>query len=235
MIYYKVLGPNGESINGGTGRWPLPKDGQPGEWVEVAGPPLIPCKHGLHVCTIDQLPIWLGPTIWRVEIDGELLRQDNKCVVRRARLLSRCDAWTEQTARLFAVACASRALDRERAAGREPDPQSWAALEVATRYANKTATKEELASARAAGAAAVVAAWAAAVAAAGDADIAWTAAVAAAVAAAKAAAGATGDAARDAAWAAAVAAAKAAGATGDAARDAERAWQVHELKMLLED
>ncbi len=50
--------------------------------------------------------------------------------------------------RLFACDCAERALLRERERGQEPDSRSWNALEVATRYANGQATKEELAAAR---------------------------------------------------------------------------------------
>jgi hypothetical protein len=46
--------------------------------------------------------------------------------------------------RLFAADCAERALLREQAAGREPDPRSWAAAAVARRYARGEATDEEL-------------------------------------------------------------------------------------------
>ena len=64
--------------------------------------------------------------------------------------------------RLFACDCAERALGRERDAGHELDPRSWAAVEVARRYARGEATDEELAAARdSAWAAARAAAWAA--------------------------------------------------------------------------
>jgi len=46
--------------------------------------------------------------------------------------------------RLIACWCAERALKRERAAGREPDARSWAAVEVSRRHANGLATVEEL-------------------------------------------------------------------------------------------
>jgi len=77
--------------------------------------------------------------------------------------------------RLIACWCAKRALDRERSAGREPDPRSWDAVRVARRHAHGQATVEEL-----------VAAW----------DASWDAARDAAGAAAR---GAAGDAAGDAA------------------------------------
>jgi hypothetical protein len=113
--------------------------------------------------------------------------------------------------RLLACDCAERALVRERAAGREPDERSWAAVRVARAYARGEATDEELAAARTVAWYAVWdAAWAAA----------WEAAWAAAWEAAWAAAW-------DAAWAAARAAARyAAGEAWAAAWDAEREWQL---------
>ena len=249
-VFYKVVGLRGKAINGGRGRWPLPHDGQPGKWVEVAGP-LVACLNGLHVCRLNQLLAWLGPTIWRVEINGERIEEVEKIVARRGRLLSRCEGWTEKSARLFAVACARRALEQEQEAGRKPDARSWEALTVATAYAHGRADAKQLlaagAAARAAArdaARATATAWATAWAAG---DAAWDDARATARAAgndawdaawagARAAAGATAGAAWDAAWAAAWAARDA----GDArdARDAtwgvERQWQMTELKKLVE-
>ena len=55
-----------------------------------------------------------------------------------------------RTLRLFACDCADRALDRERAAGREPDPRSVEAVRVARLYADGKATADELGAAHAA-------------------------------------------------------------------------------------
>jgi len=80
----------------------------------------------------------------------------------------------DKNLRLFAVWCAREALKLV-----DPDPRSVAACDVAERYANGNATKEEMAAAGdAAGAAAWAATRAAARAAAGDAagDAAWDAA-----------------------------------------------------------
>jgi hypothetical protein len=95
---------------------------------------------------------------------------------------------------LHELACqfAEGILHRERAAGREPHPESWNAVEVKRRWLAGEATDEELSTA---GSAASATAWAAASAAAWDA--AWATAWAAASAAAWDAAR---DAARDAAW-----------------------------------
>jgi len=54
----------------------------------------------------------------------------------------------ERIARLFACDCAERALLREREKGREPAPASWAAIEVARRFAAGEAPLDELVAAR---------------------------------------------------------------------------------------
>src|SRR5690606_5004549 len=128
---------------------------------------------------------------------------DNKAAPTEFTVLWMADA--TRTLHEFGLWCAEQALQRERAAGREPDPRSWKALEVKRRWLAGDAGDDELAAARAA---ARDAAWDAAVAPARDAAVA--AAVVAAVAAARGAA-------VDAAWVAAEAAAFAA---ADAAWDA---------------
>jgi hypothetical protein len=90
----------------------------------------------------------------------------------------------DRSRRELACDCVERALERERAAGREPDARSWAAVEVARRYARGEVTADELAAAwnaawNAASTAASAAAWNAAEAAgdaagdAGDAEREW--------------------------------------------------------------
>ena len=58
--------------------------------------------------------------------------------------------------RLLAADCAERALLREREAGREPDPRSWRATDVARKFAEGQASHEELMAAGAAANAAMV-------------------------------------------------------------------------------
>ena len=53
-LAYKVLGENGEAFHGGTGSWPLPKNGKPGKWLFVEGA-IQPCVNGLHLCRRDDL------------------------------------------------------------------------------------------------------------------------------------------------------------------------------------
>lgn len=205
---FKVLDADGRSFHGGTGLWP------PGVWRTVNGP-LKPCANGLHLCRERDLVGWLGPVIWRAEYDdSDVIECADKLVVRRARVVSRVQAWDERAARLFAVDCAERVLPlwEENYPG---DKQPREAVETARRYVAGEAAPEELAAAGAATSAATRHAASAATSAAASAA-AWAAAWAAASAAAWAA---TRDAARDAA---------------DAARDAEREWQTNRLMQYLD-
>ena len=106
------------------------------------------------------------------------MQGDNKVCCRRVRLLRQVDGWNDRTLRLFAVWCAREALKLVK----EPDPRSIAACDVAEKYANGQATKEELDAARDAARAAAWdaardaawdAAWAAARDAARDAQVEW--------------------------------------------------------------
>jgi hypothetical protein len=185
MVFYKVLDANGCSCNGGSLKWSLPvknEDGTwtPGEWTpEIAGP-LVECRNGYHLATIEQLPQWLNDRIFVAEVDGELVESSDrdKWVARRVRLV-RETAWDERTARLFACDCAEHVLylyERDHPSDMRPRQ----AIETARRYASGQATEEELS---AAWAAAGAAAWAARAAAWAARAAAWAAAGAAALAA----------------------------------------------------
>ena len=166
------------------------KDGREvrvGETLTVEGEPVL-CERGLHASPSvrDALAFLRGPVLTVVRLGGVVLHADDKSVGTERTCLWMKDV--SQTLRIFACDCAERALLREREAGREPDPRSWKAVEVARRFAAGEATSEELEEARAAGAT-----WAAA----------WAAGAAGA---ARAAAQAAAQAAAEAAWAAAQAA-----------------------------
>mgnify|MGYP001378574589 CR=1 FL=1 len=203
---YKCLGPNRTSVNGGVGQW-LP----PGEWMHAVQGTIVPCYNGYHLCRFENILDWVNEELWEAEGRGDVIEAENKIVFREARLVRRCEWWNPQTAHLFACDCAEQALPiYENRFSDDKRPRN--AIEVARRYANREATEEEMAAARAAGAAA----WAAAGAAA------WSAARAAG-AAARAAAGA-------AAWSAAGATAGAAAWSAGAAGGAARAWQIERLR-----
>jgi len=174
-------------------------------------PPLELCSHGLHgsVRALNALYYAPGAMVCRTRHSGVVLQpagEDKLCSSVREVIAGPVDA--TRVLHEFAVWVATQALEGERAAGREPDPLCWKALEVKLLWLDGKATDSELDAARDA---ARDAAWAAARAAARDAAraAAWAVARDAARAAAWAVA-------RDAAWAAAWAVAR------DAARAA--AW-----------
>jgi len=209
---YKFTSANGET-HGGY-KWPLPKKvggkWRPGAWTTPIEGKLEACANGYHLTDFKHWRDWRNKEMYEVEYKGRALKNGDKYVVRQARLVKRVEKWNDRTLRLFAVWCARNAL----AIVKNPDPRSVNAVDVAEKFVNGKATKNELAAAEAA---ADAAAWAAARAAAE------AAALAAAGAAAEAAAGAAAEAAalaaaRAAAEAAARAAARAAaGAAAEAA------------------
>jgi hypothetical protein len=82
---------------------------QAGEWVEADGP-LGYCENGIHACRLDDLPHWLGPELWLIELAGETLAAVDSLVARRGRLLERLEAWSGGVAQEFADSCARRAM-----------------------------------------------------------------------------------------------------------------------------
>jgi len=88
---YKLVGPNGECINGGSGDWPLPTDTEPGAWRSVDGP-LEACRNGLHLTDRDHIDAWAGDSVavaYAVETDGPVIDAGEKYVAQRVRLLPR--------------------------------------------------------------------------------------------------------------------------------------------------
>ena len=160
---YKVLNSDGTSFWGGTGVWNLPHDNIPGVWMPPIKRPLALCKRGYHVLRFEHLLDWLGPSIFEVEVEGEMLWGYNKGVCSSARLLRRLDAWNDRNASLFTWDCA----DRVRHLMNE---QSKQAIDIATAFEEDAASAKETATAwvaasaaawAAGGAAAGAAAWAA--------------------------------------------------------------------------
>ena len=202
---FKWTARGGRAANGGRGEW------HAGVWRTVSGP-LIPCKHGLHLVTSQQLVPWMAAELWHAEADPNAARMDldDKIVVGGARVTTQVTAWDRDMAVRFAADCAERVLPL------------WAAV-----HPDDDRPRRAIEAARSGGAAGAVRAAAEAVGAAGAAVGAAEAAGAAVWAAE--AAGAAG--AARAAWAAARAAAWAAWAADGAA--AARAWQNAHLCDLL--
>ena len=103
MIAYKFL--RDGAIGPYTGfHWPVD------EWVDAADPD--PCRAGIHACAVRDLPIWLGPELWEIELDGEVVRHGRKLVARRGRLVRRVDGWNDVAIRDFGRDCVKRLRER---------------------------------------------------------------------------------------------------------------------------
>lgn len=96
--------------------WPVPDGAGPGPWMEVA-PPLELCRRGIHVCRPGDLPHWLAGLLWEVEVAGQVVEDDDKVVVERARLVAPVPGWPEQ-AGPFAEDCVLALRDHVVAAAR---------------------------------------------------------------------------------------------------------------------
>jgi hypothetical protein len=109
MRAYKVLNNNGRSDFSGS-YWPLPRPGQPGEWVVAEGA-LRLCQNGIHATTVDQLPHWLGMELWEIELAGDIQHDEAALVASRGRLVAKVDAWDEAMRKRFASWCLERARE----------------------------------------------------------------------------------------------------------------------------
>ena len=108
MIAYKFLRADGTGVFTGF-RWPLP-DGAPAAWVEGDADP---CRSGIHACRVSDLPLWLGRTLYAMELDGDILHEPSKVVGTRGRLLRRIDAW-DDARDAYTRMCADRAHELAR-------------------------------------------------------------------------------------------------------------------------
>lgn len=92
--------------------WPLPNGG-PGEWVESE---VEPCRAGIHACRRGDLPYWLAPALYEIELDGPLREQAVKVVAPRGRLIRRISAWNIATREAYGRMCLARAHELAAAA-----------------------------------------------------------------------------------------------------------------------
>jgi hypothetical protein len=91
-------------------RWPLPASGAPGAWVEESEDTRA-CVRGIHACLPEQLPTWLGPQLYVIELDGTVTRTESKLVAPRGRLLRRIDGWDDAQKRAYAAAATLHGRD----------------------------------------------------------------------------------------------------------------------------
>jgi hypothetical protein len=87
--------------------WPLPNAGA-GAWVESE---VEPCRAGIHACRQIDLPYWLAPALYEIELDGAVDEQPTKLVAPRGRLIRRIDGWDDVTQNAYAQMCLARASE----------------------------------------------------------------------------------------------------------------------------
>ena len=168
---YKVLASDGTPCHGGSGKWFMPKGKRPGKWMPAIKD-IQPCARGYHFVNLEQLPTWLGPTLYEVEVRGQVIHLADKSVAEQARLIRKVEIWNDKTLRLFAADCAEHVLGiYERVCPKDDRPRK--AIQAARDFANGLIDRN------AAHAAANAASYAAAYAAANAANAAYSAAKAA--------------------------------------------------------
>jgi len=99
VIAYKFLAPGAVAP---FARLAWPRDGG---WVE--GDPSL-CRSGVHACRFVDLAYWLGPELWEVELDGEIVEGRHKVAASRGRLVRRVQRWNDETRAAFVAACVAR-------------------------------------------------------------------------------------------------------------------------------
>jgi len=97
--------------------WPAPSGSAPGAWIRFPG-------REVFACRIDDLPWWIAPELWEVELERPLRALETQVAAPAGRLLRRVTSWDEPALRAYGDACAERArtlavdaLEREGRAG----------------------------------------------------------------------------------------------------------------------
>ena len=131
---YKVLASDGTPCHGGSGKWFMPKGKRPGKWMPAIKD-IQPCARGYHFVNLEQLPTWLGPTLYEVEVRGQVTHLADKSVAEQARLIRKVEIWNDKTLRLFAADCAEHVLGiYERVCPKDDRPRK--AIQAARDFAN---------------------------------------------------------------------------------------------------
>ena len=121
MNAYKFLRSDGTSMFTDF-RWELPNGG-PGPWVDAR---VDPCRSGVHACLVSDLPVWIGRTLYEIELEGEVVELRSKLVASRGRLLRRIEAWDDEFRDAYTRMCADRA--HELASSVSPRLEAWDAV-----------------------------------------------------------------------------------------------------------
>jgi hypothetical protein len=140
MKAYKFLAPGAVGPFSGF-PWPTPAAGDPGPWVDGTPTELARCRAAVHACRVQDLPWWIQPELWEVELAEPVRQVRHKLFAPRGRLVARCAGWNAKAADAFGRACAARAagyaagaleaIGEREAAGALRDARQPAAIEAA--------------------------------------------------------------------------------------------------------
>jgi hypothetical protein len=100
--------------------WPLPGE-EPGAWI---GDAVEPCRMGIHACRRTDLPYWVAPTLFEIELDGSVDEHALKVVAPRGRLIRRIVTWNTTSQEAYGQMCLSRI--RELVSAEPKGMSAWA-------------------------------------------------------------------------------------------------------------
>jgi hypothetical protein len=141
MRAYKFLSSDGRGLFSRFA-WPLP-NGEPAAWVESE---VEPCRAGIHACRKHDLPYWIAPALYEIELEGLIEEHAIKVVAARGRLIRRIGEWDASIRDAYGEMCFSRAHELVAASeGRLDDwaPTSEIALRESARLGFISATIAE--------------------------------------------------------------------------------------------
>lgn len=84
--------------------WPAPTDSGAGPWLRFPGAEVFACR-------LEDLPWWLAPELWEIELEPPLRTLETQVAGRAGRLIRQVTAWNGALLRAYGVACAERARD----------------------------------------------------------------------------------------------------------------------------
>jgi hypothetical protein len=113
-VWYKITGPNGEPINGGSGLWFLPTATKPGKWMPKVEH-VEACSSGYHLVEAVGIVEWLPQAqqtgvLWLAEGRGVSDAKGYKTAFSQARLIKKVGILDDVSMRLAAADMAERVL-----------------------------------------------------------------------------------------------------------------------------
>jgi len=106
---YKCLLDGGVSPYAGY-KYPLPQNGEPGEWTPLIKHKIVECKVGYHLCRRQDVIYWLTNNLYEAEYRGKPYVFKDNVAARSVRLLRRIETWNKRTIYLYCADVVERVL-----------------------------------------------------------------------------------------------------------------------------